>query len=136
MCEPHGADADAVYALTQGNAFYVTEILAGEGVELPATVRDAVLARAAALGAPAARLLGVVALVPSKVELWLLEAVARGELEQLDACLSAGILLEDGDAVSFRHELARLAIESSVPAQRRRRGPSTPAGGAREPTRW
>jgi DNA-binding CsgD family transcriptional regulator/tetratricopeptide (TPR) repeat protein len=120
LCAPHGVDADAVYALTRGNAFYVTEILASSGTTLPPTVRDAVLARAAALEPAARQVLETVSLVPARAELWLLEAVVGPELRHLDACLAAGILRESGDGVEFRHELGRLAVESSVPAQRRR----------------
>jgi DNA-binding CsgD family transcriptional regulator len=121
LAGPYGADGDAIHELTGGNAFYVTEVLAVGSGSLPETVRDAVLARAAMLGGPARRLLDVVALMPGRTELWLLEAVARDELEHLDACLAAGVLREDGEAVAYRHELARLALESAVPAGRRRR---------------
>ena len=91
LAAPHGADGDAIHRRTQGNAFYVTEILAAGGDELPETVRDAVLARTALLGDAARRLLEVVAMVPARTELWLLEEVARTELEQLDACLASGV---------------------------------------------
>jgi tetratricopeptide (TPR) repeat protein len=121
LAGPTEADADAVFALTAGNAFFVTEVLAVESATLPETVRDAVLARTAPLGPEARRLLDVVALVPGKAELSLLEAVAADRLDQLDSCLAAGVLREDGDAVAFRHELARLAVEDVVPAGRRRR---------------
>jgi DNA-binding CsgD family transcriptional regulator/tetratricopeptide (TPR) repeat protein len=120
LAEPYGADGDAIHRLTLGNAFYATEILASGGELLPATVRDAVLARIAVLGPCARRLLDVVAVVPSRVELWLLESVAPAELLQLDVCVAAGVLREDGGAVAFRHELARLACESAVPPNRRR----------------
>jgi predicted ATPase/DNA-binding CsgD family transcriptional regulator len=115
-----GTDADALYRLTGGNAFYVTEVLATVGGALPETVRDAVLARAAGLSPPARRLLDVASLVPTRVELWLLEAVAPRELAHLDACVSSGMLRVDGDALAFRHELARLAVESAVAPRRRR----------------
>jgi DNA-binding CsgD family transcriptional regulator/tetratricopeptide (TPR) repeat protein len=120
LAEPHGADADAIHRLTLGNAFYVTEILASGGTALPETVRDAVLARVTGLEPAARRLLDVASLVPVRAELWLLETVVGAELAHLDACLAAGILREVGDAVAFRHELARLACESAVPAARRR----------------
>jgi len=121
LAAPSGSDGDAIHRLTQGNAFYVTEILAAGGGALPETVRDAVLARVAGLDPAARRLLEVVAVVPSRTELWLLESVTGAEFEHLDDCLTAGILHADGDAVAFRHELARLALESTVPAHRRRR---------------
>ena len=120
LAEPAGVDGNALHRLTRGNAFYVTEVLATGGTELPATVRDAALARAAVLGAPARRLLDVAALVPARAELWLLESVTAAELEHLDECLSSGMLRAEGDAVAFRHELGRLALESAVPPQRRR----------------
>jgi DNA-binding CsgD family transcriptional regulator/tetratricopeptide (TPR) repeat protein len=120
LAEPQGADGDAIHRLTGGNAFYVTEVLAAAGAALPATVRDAVLARAASLSPDARRLLDVVAVVPGRIELWLLEAVAPAELAALDACVASGVLRADGDGVAFRHELARLALESAVAPQRRR----------------
>ncbi len=80
--------------------------LAGEGV-IPGTVRDAVLARAAHLGWAARRLLGAAAVVPARVELWLLEAVAREDLGHLGECLSSGMLHSEGTLLAFRHELAR-----------------------------
>ena len=46
-----GVDADALYRQTSGNPFFVTEALAVGGEGVPETVRDAVLARAARLGA-------------------------------------------------------------------------------------
>jgi len=121
LAEPHGADGDAIHRLTSGNAFYVTEILAAGGTRLPESVRDAVLARAAALEPAARRLLDVVSVVPARIELWLLELIAEELLDSLDACLASGTLCEEGaGAVAFRHELARLAVESAVARQRRR----------------
>ena len=69
LTKPHGRDAEAIYRLTSGNAFYVTEILASADNSLPATVRDAVLARAARLPSGARRLLDVIAMVPARAEL-------------------------------------------------------------------
>ena len=49
LAAPHGVDADDLYRKTNGNAFFVTEVLAADGAEVPETARDAVLARAARL---------------------------------------------------------------------------------------
>lgn len=120
LSEPHGADGDAIHELTQGNAFYVTEILAAGSAELPETVRDAVLARTARLDREPRRLLEVVSAIPARAELSLLETVAPNELRELDACVASGVLRADGDGVAFRHELARLAVESAISPSRRR----------------
>jgi len=120
LAKPTGADGDAIHRLTLGNAFFATEILAAGAEELPETVRDAVLARVAPLGPEARQLLDVAALVPARLELWLLERVAGEHLDRLDELAAAGLLREDGDCVAFRHELARLACEGAVPVARRR----------------
>jgi DNA-binding CsgD family transcriptional regulator/tetratricopeptide (TPR) repeat protein len=120
LTKPHEADVDAIYDLTQGNAFYVTEILATGALELPATVRDAVIARVARVDEQARRLLGVVSVVPARVELSLLESVAPKDVGALEACIRSGMLRAEGEAVAFRHELARLAMEAELTPQRRR----------------
>jgi DNA-binding CsgD family transcriptional regulator len=118
LSEPLGADADAVFAKTGGNPFFVSEVLAAGDARIPETVRDAVLARAARLPREARRLLEAAAIVPARVELALLEELAGGDLPALELCLAAGILRADGHWVAFRHELARLAIESAAPPDR------------------
>jgi DNA-binding CsgD family transcriptional regulator/tetratricopeptide (TPR) repeat protein len=120
LAEPAGADVDELFRRTSGNPFFVTEVLAAGDSAVPATVRDAVLARAAPLSAAARRLLETVAVVPGQAELWLLEAVAKRELDSLEECLASGMLLERDGSVGFRHELARLAVEESISAHRRR----------------
>ena len=50
--------------------------------------------------------------------MWLLEALTDGALDGLDECLSSGVLRAQADGVVFRHELARLAVEGSVPPDR------------------
>jgi len=69
LASERGADGDAIHRLTGGNAFYVTEVLAGAGDALPGTVRDAVLARVGRLAPESRRLLEVVSLVPARAEL-------------------------------------------------------------------
>jgi DNA-binding CsgD family transcriptional regulator len=118
LAAPHAVDADELYRRTGGNPFFVNEVLAAAGSRLPETVRDAVLARAAHLSRPARRLLEAVAIVPGHVEPWLLDALAGDLLESLDECLGSGMLDADGTRLAFRHELARLAIEESVPPHR------------------
>ncbi|HEY7629080.1 MAG TPA: AAA family ATPase [Thermoleophilaceae bacterium] len=118
LAEPYGIDGPALHERTAGNPFFVTEVLAAGSGELPATIRDAVLARAALLDAPARAVLDAVAIVPKRVEIWLLEELLGDEIEHLDRCLASGMLHGEGPAVAFRHELARLAVEEAIPPHR------------------
>jgi len=114
LADPFGADAEAVYARTGGNPFFVTEVLAGGGAELPETVSDAVLARAARLGQSARGLLEAVAVAGPEAELWLLDRLVADARGQLGQCLSSGMVVSIGDSVAFRHELARDAIAAAI----------------------
>ncbi len=121
LAAPHGVDGRELYDKTGGNPFFVVEVLAGGSEDIPATVNDAVLARAMRLSPSARELLEAAAVVPQRAELWLLEALAGGAVGAVDECVAAGMLVAQGDGVVFRHELARLSLESSVgPASKAR----------------
>ena len=117
----HGIDADHLFAATAGNPFFVSEVIAAGGDGMPATVRDAVLARAARLPAAARLALDAAAVATAPLETWLLADMAgsSGAAEHIDACVEAGMLRARPDGLEFRHELARLAIERAVRPGRR-----------------
>jgi DNA-binding CsgD family transcriptional regulator/tetratricopeptide (TPR) repeat protein len=118
LAEPYGVDAGELYRKTAGNPFFVIEALTAGAEGIPETVRDAVLARAARLSPAGTALLDAVAVVPPRAELWLLEALAGNTADRLDECLTSGMLIVEPGGVGFRHELARLAVEESVPPHR------------------
>jgi DNA-binding CsgD family transcriptional regulator/tetratricopeptide (TPR) repeat protein len=115
-----GLDANQVYVLTGGNAFFVSEIVAARATEVPGSVSDAVLARAARLTPAARSLLDAASVVPGSVEPWLLQEIGDGSGEASDECVLSGILQSDGDALRFRHEIARIAVEQALLPERRR----------------
>jgi tetratricopeptide (TPR) repeat protein len=63
--------------------------------------------------------LDAVAMAPPSVELWLLEALAGDAVDRLDECLTSGMLTHGPGGVAFRHELARRAVEESLPPNQR-----------------
>lgn len=119
LAEPARRDAAKLYAVTGGNPFFVTEVLAAPGQGVPASVRDAVLARAARLSSGARALLDLVALVPDPAEVAMVAADAGASASvALDEAVQSGMLVRDGQTVRIRHELARRAIEADVPVIR------------------
>jgi DNA-binding NarL/FixJ family response regulator/tetratricopeptide (TPR) repeat protein len=118
LAAPAGVDAEELFRKTSGNPFFVTEALAAGGDDVPQTISDAVLARTSRLCPAARALLDAVAVVPPPMELWLLEALADGAVDRLEECLSSGVLASVPEGVAFRHELARLAVEESLPPNR------------------
>ncbi|MCC6470066.1 MAG: AAA family ATPase [Alphaproteobacteria bacterium] len=105
---------------TAGNPFFVTEVLSSAGHGIPATVRDAVLARAAKLGPAGRTVLAAAAVIGGRIDPGFLAAVAGDTQEGLGDCLSVGIIEAAGDCVAFRHELAREAVLAEIEPGRRR----------------
>jgi DNA-binding CsgD family transcriptional regulator/tetratricopeptide (TPR) repeat protein len=117
-----GGDADEVYAVTGGNPFYVTELLASRTTaELPPSVTKAVLGRAARLDDASRRLVELASVVPGRVSTSLLDAVLPDWPAAAEEPERRGLLEVDRADVHFRHELARNAIRSSIPIAARRR---------------
>jgi len=111
-------DSSELYNLTNGNPFFVTEVLAVEG-GTPETVRDAVLARAARLSTMAQSVLEVAAVIGSKIEPWLLSQISGLEGAATNECVSKGMLQYQGDNYAFRNELARRTILETISPERR-----------------
>jgi DNA-binding CsgD family transcriptional regulator len=113
-----GLDAAALFRLTGGNPFYVTEVVQSGMGEIPVSARDAVLARVSRLGPAAREVLDAAALIGTRVGFPLLESVTGGPAPAVDELLAAGLLTGDGAGLSFRHEIVRRAVEGAIPPLR------------------
>ena len=112
-------DAEALRSTTGGNPFFVTEVLSGDaGDAVPASVREAVLARRAGLDDQARAVLDLVSVVPGRAECALIAAAAEPAPGALERCVTAGLLQSDPGIIAFRHELARLAVAGTLPGPR------------------
>jgi DNA-binding CsgD family transcriptional regulator/tetratricopeptide (TPR) repeat protein len=118
LAEPFGVDAERLYARTGGNPFFVSELLEGDAA-MPASVSDAVLARAGRLDAPAREALEAVAVAGPAAQLWVVERLQGEPGERLDRALASGLLVPIDGAIKFRHELAREAVLSAIGEHRK-----------------
>jgi len=119
LAQRAGRRSDGLHAATQGNAFFVTELLRDTSVPAPAvprSVQDVVLARFARLGGGAQALLQLVAVVPGRTERWLVDTLLAPSLADIEAGLASGLLLADDTSLAYRHELGRVAVESALSA--------------------
>jgi DNA-binding CsgD family transcriptional regulator len=118
LAGPSGVDPGELARVTGGNPFLVVETLAGGG-HLPASVRDAALARAGRLSLSARDAVDAAAVIGQRVDPGLLETIAPDSGEAVEEALTRGVLVADGRALGFRHELIRQAIEDSISPPRR-----------------
>ena len=108
-----------LHRLTGGNPFFLSEVLAGDGERVPPSARDAVLARTSRLSTEARSGLETASLFRALADPSLLLKLEGVTSDGLDACVAAGMLVARGNTLSFRHDIARLAVAADVPPQRR-----------------
>ncbi len=131
--EPVPALVDRIYQRSEGNAFFLEELLGGQHPErsdggLPPTLRDVLLARIASVPDAAMAIANIVAVAGRPVGHGLLSAVAgTSELDLLNAvraAVGANLLVPHGvgedEGYGFRHNLLREAVyEDLLPEERR-----------------
>ena len=103
-----------VLELTGGNPLFVTELVAGGATKVPASIQDAVLARASKLSPPARHLLNVTSVIPGAADRRLVERVAGASHGAVVECVRRDLLRTDDGLLMFRHELTRHAIQASL----------------------
>jgi predicted ATPase len=114
-----GLDPDDLFRRTGGNAFFVSEVVAVGRTALPATISDAVLARAARLPPKSLAQLETLAVIGPRLEPGpVAELVEQAELEP---AVAVGLLEWSDGVLAFRHELAREAVLDNMSRARRRK---------------
>jgi len=115
-----GDSAEELWQVSEGNPFFVTELISSGDGDVPASVRDAVRARLHRLSDAGHALVELVSVVPSRAEISLVEEILGPSQETILEGEEAGILEVRGETVAFRHELARRSAEEDLPVIRRR----------------
>jgi DNA-binding CsgD family transcriptional regulator/tetratricopeptide (TPR) repeat protein len=113
-------EVDELYTLTGGNPFYLHEVLAAPGVQVPLTVQDAVMTRAGRLSRAGRAAVEVASTVPGPAEPWLLDECGA-TAEGVEEAVRAGVLRRVEETVTFPHELTRRAVRQSLTPTHRRR---------------
>ena len=114
-------DPESLHRRTNGNPFFVSEVLAAGSEEVPDTVRDAVRARMSRVSPAAHDVLAAAAVLGPGARLPLVATVADRAADAIDECVQRGLLVSDSTAqgLAFRHDIARETVESSLsPAAR------------------
>ncbi len=112
-------DPAALHRQTGGNPFFVTETIASETSGIPSSIRDAVLARIARSSPAGHAVLEAAAVIGPRIEPPLLAEIVGAESPAIDECIGIGMLIAQGGALAFRHELARQTILESISPQQR-----------------
>ncbi|QHT70245.1 AAA family ATPase [Rhodocytophaga rosea] len=105
---------EELYTLSGGNPFYVTEILATYNQVLPDNIRDSILASYNRKEEKTRQAIELLSVIPNSFEVKYLERLEPLYASALDQCLELKVLIIKEGYISFKHELFRRTIETSL----------------------
>ncbi|MDU0356277.1 AAA family ATPase [Paraglaciecola aquimarina] len=120
-------DPDNLHRITNGNPFFVTELLANKQVNqplIPLSIKEAIGSRVQNLAQGECQLIQLLSLIPYSIPVTLIHALfgENGDSFAM-ACVARKLLQCDPNQVfRFRHELVRLAILDNQPAHQQKSG--------------
>ena len=125
--KPGSREAEALRARTDGNPFFLVELLRDGRSDVPAAVTDVVARRVERLPTATGELLRTAAVIGREFDLAVLAATAGVDedavLDLLDPALTAGVIVEGEEVERFRftHAMVRDVVYAGLPAARRAR---------------
>ena len=117
-----GTDLDPVtlHRATAGNPYFLSEVIASGADVVPTSIRDAISARASRLSTPALEVLRAVAVLGQRCEVSVALGVSGATPDDVDECVTKGMLRRVAGAVEFRHELSQRSVLDAIPPGERR----------------
>ncbi|CAM3801102.1 AAA family ATPase [Smaragdicoccus niigatensis] len=109
-----GLNPAEVHSVTGGNPFFVTEVAKEPDLPIPGSVRDAVLAHTTKVSAADLEVLQLMATAPDRLGDRVLPTLGI-DLPTLRRLTETTLIDRRREGIVFRHELARRAIESTIP---------------------
>jgi DNA-binding CsgD family transcriptional regulator len=114
MANEKGWNGQDVYTISNGNPFYVNEILASYSRGIPENIKDSILSVYNSLDEDTKQILRIMSVLPTGFEIKHLKTIEPFYLNALQNCLELGILVDGNDQIYFKHELYRRTIENSL----------------------
>ena len=114
MAEERGYNGEDVYRITNGNPFYVTEILASYSLGVPDNIKDSILSVYNKMNEKTKHVWEILSVLPTAFEMSYLDKLDESYIPAVQNCIDAKILIVDKERIFFKHELYRRTIESSL----------------------
>jgi DNA-binding CsgD family transcriptional regulator len=109
-----GYNGEDVYSISGGNPFYVNEILASYSTGVPDNIKDSILSVYNRNDGITKQIWEILSVLPTGFEVKYLERLEPSYAAALEKCLDLRILVPKEGLISFKHELYRRTIESSL----------------------
>ena len=114
-----GYNGEDVFSISNGNPFYVNEILANYSPGVPEKIKDAILAVYDRQQEGTKKAWQIFSVIPEGLEVNRFAKLKNSWDKGMDHCFALNIILVANNRVIFKHELYRRTIETSLPPFKR-----------------
>jgi len=114
MSLERGYNGEDVFAISGGNPFYVSEILANYSPGVPDNVKDSILAIYNRHQEKPKQLWQILSILPTGLEIKYVEQIAPDYAAALEVCMAGEVIIVRENSLVFKHELYRRAIEDAL----------------------
>lgn len=114
MATKKGYKGEDIYKVSGGNPYYVCEMMESYHDGVPENIRDSILASYHSSNEKTKEVWQILSVLPAAFELNYLEVMAPHFADEITFCLEYKVLVIEGNHISFKHELFRRTIESSL----------------------
>jgi len=114
-----GYSGEDVYSISGGNPFYVNEILASYSLGVPDSIKNSILSIYNGAELKTRQVWDLMSVIPASFEIKYLEKFEPLYASAIEQCIEKKIIVTNDGRISFKHELFRRAIESSLSPLRR-----------------
>ena len=119
MANAKGYNADYLYSISDGNPFYVNEILAHYSPGIPDNIKDSILSVYHRQEEKIKEVWEILSVIPTGFEISYLQKMEPSYIDTVEVSIAAKILIIKKDLIFFKHELYRRTIEASLSPQKR-----------------
>ncbi len=114
LARQRGYNGEDVYSISGGNPFYVNEILASYSPGVPENIRDSILSVFNRQDEKTRHLWEILSVLPTGLEIKFLDKMESFYTAVIEQSLDTKILILKEGLLSFKHELYRRTIETSL----------------------
>lgn len=119
MATKKGYSGEDVYSISEGNPFYVNEILASYSPGVPDNIKDAILCVYESQAEGTKNAWQIFSVIPEGLEVERFAKIKSSWFDAMDHCFAMSVLVVQKNKVVFKHELYRRTIEESLSPNRR-----------------
>jgi len=113
-----GKNKPELFKQTGGNPLLVSEVLSNNEIGTSITIKEMATSRINKLSPDSRNAIELLSVIPGRIEKWLIHKLVE-DFTLIDDGIESGLIKNEDDQITFRHDLTRMAIEETLSESKR-----------------